>query len=171
VGISLLETTTELQWAEAWVELSKDVRSACPVGMLGDGFHSDLPPVSAYPKLNFHSACRISFPVIEVHIVVEVEDWEIPLGCHVRRRSHYVHEKISAVGRRSQSLNAHKVSCCGSKCKSTRRRNVYPEAHGGHPARSLLDPHRLANRNVQDQGNDSRPPLCQYPFGPAPLLH
>lgn len=33
--------TTELQWAEAWVELSKDVRSACLVGMLGDGFHSD----------------------------------------------------------------------------------------------------------------------------------
>jgi hypothetical protein len=73
VGISLLEMTTELQWAEAWVELSKDVRSACLVGMLGDGFHSDLPPVSASPKLNFHSACRVSFPVIEVHTVVEVE--------------------------------------------------------------------------------------------------
>jgi hypothetical protein len=96
--------------------------------------------------------------------VVEVEDWEISLGCHVRRRSHYAHEKIPAVGRRSQNLNPHKVSCCGSKCKNTGGTST-PRLM----ARSLSDPHRPVNRNVQDQGIDSRPPLCQHPLAQHPF--
>jgi hypothetical protein len=82
----------------------------------------------------------------------------------VRRPSHYVHEKIPAVSRRSQSFDPHEASCCGSKCKSTLKRNVYPEAHGGHPARSLSGSHRSVNRNVQDQRNGSGPPLCHHPL-------
>jgi SCA7, zinc-binding domain len=137
------------------------VLSAC----LGMDFTQTYRQSQRLPSLTFIP--HVAFRFLSLRFILWWKwNWEISLGCHVRRRSHYVHEKISAVGGGSQSLNAHKVSCCGSKCKSTRRRNVYPEAHGGHPARSLLDPHRLVNRNVQDQGNDSRAntPLAQHPF-------
>jgi hypothetical protein len=55
-GISLLEMIAKRQWVEVWLKVLKDVRSACLVSMLEDGFHSDLLPVSASPELDLHSA-------------------------------------------------------------------------------------------------------------------
>ena len=102
---------------------------------------------------------------------MEVEDWEIPLGCYVRRRSHYVHEKILAVGRRSQNLDPPKRAVAAQSVRAYQRGTSTPRLTEATRQGLLSDSHQSVNRNVQDQGNDSGPPLCQYPFGLALLSH
>ena len=68
-GISLLEMITRLQWLDVLVEMLKDVRFAWLVSMLGDGFRSDLLPVSASPKPNLHSA-RVAFYFLPLRFIL-----------------------------------------------------------------------------------------------------